>query len=80
MPVVEPFVASPAPTNELTSLLDAPPAVVINVIPPVPPPPIRSSKLGIPSSLVPGRDGAELPAIVEIGGDEGGTGGDERGV
>jgi hypothetical protein len=78
---VEPFVvASPAPTTKLTPLpvLDAPPAV----LPPMPPPPIPPPKLGIPCSLrlAPARDRTELPAIVEIGGDEGGAGGDDRGA
>jgi hypothetical protein len=79
MPAVEPLVVpSPASTKELSPLLDTLPAIVP---PPVPPPPIPP-RFGIPHSLAPGRDGAELAAIIEIGGDEGGTlaGGDEGGT
>lgn len=81
MPAVEPFVTSPVPMaapDKLTPLLDAPPAIVL---PPVPPPLIPPPKLRIlPNSLAPGRGRAELPAIIEIGSDEGGTGGNDRGV
>jgi hypothetical protein len=75
MPAVEPLVV-PSPTNVLSP--DAPPALLPPLLPPPMPP-----RLGIPHSLAPGRDGAELASIVEIGGGEGGpggTGGDDGGV
>jgi hypothetical protein len=79
----EPFaVASPVPINELTPLVDGPPTVVLlPVLPPWLPPPLAPPpEFGIPLTPGTGRNGAELSAIIEISGDKGGTGGNDRGV